>query len=260
MMLFKTLLHTLAYAGLVALVFIPLERLSPAHRLGQRSMRTDILFATVATLAVQLALFFGVGWLLFQAEKVALDTQHALREVQPSTLRTLLEICVGLLIFELCGYFYHRLAHRVPLLWRLHAVHHSSAHMDWLASFRQHPLEIVLMTAVQNLPLVLLGIPLGAHAAVVLVLRLNTVFVHANLAFKDGIWSHIFATPAFHHRHHQKHGRPKNFASLFPWLDKVFGTHDRSVAKHFGLDVDMPTSFQGLMLHPFRAIKSTKRS
>ena len=88
---------------------------------------------------------------------------------------------VGLALFELAGYGYHRLAHRVPALWRLHEIHHSSETMDWLASFRQHPLEILLMTLAQNAPLVLLGIPLGAHATVLVLLKLATVFVHANI-------------------------------------------------------------------------------
>ena len=57
--------------------------------------------------------------------------------------RFVAEIAVGLLLFELGGYAYHRLAHAVPALWRLHEIHHSSETMDWLASFRQHPIEII---------------------------------------------------------------------------------------------------------------------
>ena len=68
------------------------------------------------------------------------------------------------------------------------------------ASFRQHPLEIMLVTLAQNAPLVLLGLPLGSHALVLLLLRLNTVFVHADLELPRGRamqWlSEVVATPA----------------------------------------------------------------
>ena len=105
------------------------------------------------------------------------------------------ETAVGLLLFELAGYAYHRLAHAVPALWRLHELHHSSETMDWLASFRQHPLEILLMTLAQNAPLVLLGVPLGAHATVLVGLKLATVFVHSNVRVPLGPLRFIVATP-----------------------------------------------------------------
>ncbi|MCA9698776.1 MAG: sterol desaturase family protein, partial [Myxococcales bacterium] len=169
-----------------------------------------------------------------------------------SSLPTALAVPLGLLIFELVGYAYHRAAHAVPLLWRLHAVHHSAPQMDWLASFRQHPLEIVLMTLIQNLPLVLLGIPLGEHALIVLLLAINTVFVHANLRVgrPGGILCKLVATPAFHHRHHDAEGPARNFASLLPVLDRLFGTHSEERARSFGLagGVGARRGFVALML------------
>jgi sterol desaturase/sphingolipid hydroxylase (fatty acid hydroxylase superfamily) len=162
------------------------------------------------------------------------------------------EVAVGLVVFELVGYAYHRLAHAVPWMWRLHAVHHSSERMDWLASFRQHPLEILLVTAAQNAPLVLLGLPLGSHALVLLLLRLNTVFVHSDLAIGPGWWSRLVATPGFHHRHHQREGAVRNYAALFPWIDRVFGTYDAAPAGPVGLPTPTPRSFLGLLLLPLR--------
>ena len=164
----------------------------------------------------------------------------------------MLDVVVGLALFELAGYGYHRLAHRVPCLWRLHEIHHSSETMDWLASFRQHPLEILLMTLAQNAPLVLLGIPLGAHAAVLALLKLATVFVHANIRIPEGPWSLLVATPRFHHRHHQLGGAVRNYASLFPFIDVVFGTHTRQPATAFGVPRALPDGFVALLLEPLR--------
>jgi sterol desaturase/sphingolipid hydroxylase (fatty acid hydroxylase superfamily) len=167
-------------------------------------------------------------------------------------LRVLLQLAAGLLLFDLAGYAAHRLAHRVPVLWRLHEVHHASETMDWLAAFRQHPLEIVWMTMIQNAPLVLLGIPLGAHAAVLGALQLHTVFVHANLRVPAGPWGLLLATPAFHHRHHQRDGAVRNFAAVFSAIDRLFGTHDPAPAGPVGLARRAPAGFFGLLAYPLR--------
>src|SRR6185369_4514684 len=150
--------------------------------------------------------------------------------------RAIADVATGLLLFELGGYAYHRLAHRVPWMWRLHEVHHSSEAMDWLASFRQHPVEALLMTLAQNAPLVLLHVPLGAHGVVLALLKLNTVFVHANVRVPAGPWTLILATPRFHHRHHQRGGPVRNYAALFPFIDRLFGTHSDERAAAFGVD------------------------
>ena len=76
------------------------------------------------------------------------------------------------------------------------------------------------MTFMQNAPLVLLGIPLG---------------VHANLRMPGGAWSEVVASPAFHQRHHARDAATMNFASLFPWLDRIFGTHSAEHASVFGV-------------------------
>jgi sterol desaturase/sphingolipid hydroxylase (fatty acid hydroxylase superfamily) len=188
---------------------------------------------------------------LARLDAVALD-RPLLAGIGDRRARFVADIAVGLLLFELGGYAYHRLAHAVPALWRLHEVHHSSETMDWLASFRQHPLEIVLVTLAQNAPLVLLGVPLGAHATVLVALKLATVFVHANVRVPIGPLRFLVATPRFHHRHHQRDGAVANFASFLPALDLLFGSHSDQTTDRFGVDRALPDSFVGLLLAPFR--------
>lgn len=240
----------LTFTALAGLAFAPLEWLYGRRR-GERTGRlTDLGFATVGELLAHLGVAVVVGGLLTALDGVAREDPLWLA-IDDATLRTAVEIASGLLVFEVMGYAYHRAAHRVPALWRLHQVHHSAESMDWLASFRQHPLEIVLMTLAQNAPLVLLGIPLGAHVMVLLVLRLGTVFVHADLHVPRGWWSSLVATPRFHHRHHCKHGAVRNYAALFPWLDRLFGTFDDAEAGPVGLPTPTPRGFWGLLAHPF---------
>lgn len=224
-------LRVASFAALAALLFAPLEQLWPAYEgqraigRGRRAAAKDLLFATLGQLGARVLLAFAFGGALAGLDALGLD-RPLLAAVPAGALRDGLEVAVGLLLFELGGYGYHRLAHRVPWLWRMHRVHHSSETLDWLASFRQHPLELVLLTLVQNAPLVLLGVPLATHAGVVLLLRLHTVFVHANLRVPEGPWSAVIALPGFHHRHHREDaaGSACNFAALFPFLDRAFGT------------------------------------
>jgi len=90
------------------------------------------------------------------------------------------------------------------------------------------------MTMFSNLPLVLLGMPLGAHAVVVVLLRVHTIFVHANVRTPSALGL-VVATPRFHHRHHDRDGSDANFASLFPWIDRLFGTYDPRDGERFGI-------------------------
>jgi sterol desaturase/sphingolipid hydroxylase (fatty acid hydroxylase superfamily) len=245
MFVLENLIGPLVYAALVALVFVPLEALAPLRHAKRVRFSTDLLFATAGAVITRATIFALAGVTLYAADALELDGPLA-------TLPPVVSIPLGLLYFELAGYFYHRLAHRSDLLFRLHEVHHSSTTMDWLAGFRQHPLEIALMTLVQNLPLVLLGLPLGAHALVVLFLRLNTLFVHSNLRTPAFVgW--FVATPAFHHRHHDVEGHRTNYATLFPWIDRMFGTHDARPGRTFGLsDMSGEPGFLGLLVRPFR--------
>lgn len=222
------LVHTLVFALLVGCIFAPLEFAFPSKNQRARTSRgyvVDAVYATLGATCTRLTVFIGMGSLLTAVESICrsvhLGNESPLRSL-PSSAR----IALGLVAFELCGYAYHRAAHRVSWLWKLHSVHHSSERVDWLAAFRQHPLEIVLMTFAQNLPLVILGIPLGEHALIVGLLAFNTVFVHANVSTPRWL-QHIVATPTFHHQHHEAGAPAANFATMFPWMDRLFGSASR---------------------------------
>jgi len=261
--------RTLAFAALCALLFVPIEHLFGARHAPRRGLTVDVFFATVGETIARAALVFVVAPML-----AALDRFAPERSWLPNTLfGHAAEIVLGLLVISLGGYAYHRLSHAVPFLWRMHSVHHSSESLDWLAAFRRHPLEVVLTTIVQNGPVVLLGIPLGAHIAVIILLRINTVFVHSNLHVPLGPLRYVIATPDFHHRHHERTGEPKNFSSIFPFLDHLFGTAatestesteptdrpERS-ERRFGVEEPMPETFFALLAHPFRGRRAVAQS
>lgn len=244
---------SVVFAVLVGLALAPLEQVLAERPEKRRAVTTDLAFATLGQLLTRGVLFSGIGLVLAGLGGLAPE-RAIVSSIAPHHpwIACAVEVALGLVVFDVAGYAYHRLAHCTPLLSRLHDVHHSAQELDWLASFRQHPLEIALVTLVQNAPLVLLGLPLGAHALVLLLLRLHTVFVHSNVRVPDGPWTHLLATPRYHHRHHDRDRPAANFATLCPLLDHLFGTYDATPAGRVGSPRPMPTSFLGLLVHPFR--------
>ena len=79
------------------------------------------------------------------------------RDTVISSQPALLQAFEALLWFDLIGYWSHRAFHRIGLLWRYHAVHHSSTDLDWLSSVRVHPLNEAGTRVAQAVPLVLIG-------------------------------------------------------------------------------------------------------
>jgi len=232
-------LKTVGFSVLATLVFLPLE-----HLVGRstKTARVDIHFATTGKVIEACLLFLMAGLVL-----ASVPTLWFLSELTGSlgAVGTAIEIFAGLVLFDLAGYGYHRLAHRVPALWALHRVHHSSEEMSFAAGFRAHPVEVTLMTLAQNLPLVLLGIPLASHVAVVLLLQLHTLFVHSTIVRGH---TPLFALPSYHHHHHARDLVPENFATLFPWIDRLGGTYQRPVEPlRFGTHEPAPKTFLGML-------------
>jgi sterol desaturase/sphingolipid hydroxylase (fatty acid hydroxylase superfamily) len=137
---------------------------------------------------------------------------------------------------QFVSYWLHRAFHRFPLLWRIHAVHHSDPEVDVSTGYRHHPLEPLISLPV-GAPLVLL---LGVSAESVLAYRLfavaATVFSHSNVLVPERAerWlRYLLLTPDFHRTHHFSEQRytNSNYGSLVPWYDYLFGT-----ARHVDFD------------------------
>ncbi len=132
------------------------------------------------------------------------------------------------LCLELTGYWWHRLSHVVPWLWRLHLVHHSDTEVDASTSLRHHPLEGVLDALVLT-PVVLLLLPdplvlLGWNFLTISV----SAFSHGNISVPllERWLGRFIVTPGFHCVHHSSElpFTNSNYANNFPWLDRLFGT------------------------------------
>ncbi|MDX2010515.1 MAG: sterol desaturase family protein [Myxococcaceae bacterium] len=208
--------HPLALVVLAAL-FVPLEQLWPLRRSALRrpGWTTDLAHFFLSHTLHQLSLVLAVGLIVTVVDPFA----PSLVQAQPRAF----QVAEAIVLLELVSYAVHRACHEVPALWRLHSVHHSSEHLDWLASLRSHPLDQTLTRSVQFLALTLLGFPLTVVAGASLVLGLWAIFLHANVRLRFGLLERLVATPRFHHWHHAKDARG-NYAALFPFVDALFGT------------------------------------
>jgi sterol desaturase/sphingolipid hydroxylase (fatty acid hydroxylase superfamily) len=162
-----------------------------------------------------------------------------------------------ILIADLVQYWTHRAYHEVPLLWRLHAVHHSVKSMDWLAGSRQHILELLITRTLVLAPIYVLGFSKQVIDAYIIVVGFQAVFNHANVSVRLGPLRYLIVTPNFHHWHHSQDDEAidKNYAAHFAFLDYLFGTavkSDREWPARYGVVGDyVPNGFWKQVKFPF---------
>ncbi len=163
-----------------------------------------------------------------------------------------------LLLGDFIGYWVHRAMHQVPVLWRFHAVHHSSAKLDWLAAARVHPLESVITKLAAIIPMFLLGFSSGITALYGPFLGFYPIFIHSNLRWGYGRIGLLISSPSFHRWHHSADAdaRDRNFSGLFPFFDYLFGTAYFPRHRHpirYGIDGEpVPEGIVRQLAYPFR--------
>ena len=234
---------------------VPVERIWRRHDFGVRrpGLRTDA-FHLMFTGAVQTAALIVAVVICMVPMWPLLDNPLAQAFQR---LPTLAQAAIALVTFEMMGYWYHRMAHEVPFLWRFHAVHHSSERLDWIAAARLHPLEGFFGGLVAAPPLLLLGVRPTTLGVVGVVTQLWAITLHMNVRWRmrwlDGIWG----TPEYHHWHHSNHpeAHDRNYSGLLPVLDLLFGTYylpkDRR-PEVYGIDDPMPEGYLAQLVHPLR--------
>ncbi|MCP5432458.1 MAG: sterol desaturase family protein [Alphaproteobacteria bacterium] len=248
---------TVFFLVVLALIAVPLENLAPLVR--RRARR-----AGLACDAVHLLLTKRIGDVLavplIALAGAVLRPLAVPQEMQAAVAGqpVALQVLEALLIADLCGYWVHRLSHEIGPLWRLHAVHHASENLDWLATARQHPLDAALRKCVKAVPAFLIGFSYTAiawFAAASLALSLVAFLVHANVRMRLGFLEWVHISPRFHHWHHALAPVNRNYAEQFPLWDALFGTlHlpvDGSWPPAYGTSQPVPDGWLRQMLHPF---------
>jgi sterol desaturase/sphingolipid hydroxylase (fatty acid hydroxylase superfamily) len=208
-----------------ALVFVPLERLFPSLReqsVWHRGSATDAIYWLL------LPVINGMSGLLTPVVCSTLFPRACLDVYKHRILESLpvwLQVLVYAFLLDLTQYWLHRALHKQPL-WRVHAVHHSLIEMDWMSTFRRHPLEMVLGNGIY-IWLWTLTLSREALVAFALISIFTNFLPHANLNWTYGRLRYVFVSPIFHRWHHTfvDQGGLKNYANVFSCIDLMFGTY-----------------------------------
>lgn len=176
------------------------------------------------------------------------------------------KLILGVALFDMVTYWFHRMAHKVPLLWRFHRVHHSDTSMDASTNFRSHPIELILWFGTCNiLASAIFGLDLFTLGLYFLVATPFFFLEHSNLKFPkwlDKTVGLVFTTPNLHKIHHEQNQfyTDSNFSDVFILWDRLFGTYKYKPVEQikFGLkefDEDKKQTFWFLIKSPFMSFK-----
>ena len=155
------------------------------------------------------------------------------------------ELLLSLAFLDLVAqYGAHYALHKVPMMWRLHIVHHSDTHVDVTTGTRHHPLDFIFRESMALLACVVLGLPLAFYLFYRIVTVFFTYWTHANLrlpAKLEMALGYVFVTPRMHkvHHHHTLPHTDTNFGNMLSVWDRLFGTYSTIEESElvYGVDV-----------------------
>jgi sterol desaturase/sphingolipid hydroxylase (fatty acid hydroxylase superfamily) len=214
-------------AGVVvlAVLFFAETRAPLRVRVRPRAERLAVngAIAITAVLVVRLALVpVGIA-VAGMAERGGFGLLHWIR------LPSAAAWAIGLLLLDYTMYLWHRLNHRVPILWRFHLVHHTDLDLDVATALRFHAGELVLSCGWRAAQVAVIGPPVALVIGFELVFEAATAFHHSNWRLPDALdaalaW--LIVTPRMHGIHHStlEPETNSNWSVMFTWWDRLHRT------------------------------------
>jgi sterol desaturase/sphingolipid hydroxylase (fatty acid hydroxylase superfamily) len=239
----------------MTLIFSPIEVLWPAYpqqSVFRSQWLTDIVYFLSTHLPIQITTF------LIMLPAIQLSSMLNLPVVNVvGHLPWVMQFFLAVLVADLAEYFIHRAFHKVPFMWRFHAIHHSSPALDWIAGSRSHIVDDISVRGFVLIPMMLV-FPHSMLLAYLFFVNLHATWTHCNFGPTIKWLEPFLIQPRYHHWHHtsQSEAIDKNFAIHFPWIDRIFGTYylpeDNSWPQTYGLhDEKIPAGFWGQLFYPF---------
>ena len=250
------LVDSLISFAILFAVFLPLERLLPAHRqkVIRKEWGTDLLFFLGQYLLWTAPVVTVLVFIQQHVDALPLGELRAFVAAQPFWLQML-----GVIVLcDISIYWAHRYSHRNKFLWRFHRVHHTAERLDWIAAYREHPLDNLYTRLVENLPAIVLGFPLASIAGFAVFRGLWALYIHSNVRLTPGPLRYVLGAPRLHHWHHDiDEGNHVNFANVSPLMDLLFGTyHDPGeMPERYGIRADIPHGYVAQIVQPLLPTK-----
>ena len=170
-----------------------------------------------------------------------------------------LEVLVAAVLLDCAIYWQHVASHKIPILWKVHRMHHADRDIDVTTGARFHPIEIVLSMLYKFVVIILLVFIFEV------LLNGSAMFNHANWRmplWADRIVRQLFVTPDMHRVHHSIHGNEtdSNYGFNLSIWDRMFGTYiDQPRDGHDGMTIglkefqtDKPSSLLWCLILPFK--------
>jgi lathosterol oxidase len=245
---------------LMTLIFSPIEVLWPAYpkqSVFRGEWLTDIVYFLSTHLPIQITTFL----ILLPATQLSSILNIPTLASAVGRLPWLVQFFLAVLVADLAEYFIHRAFHKIPFMWRFHAIHHSSKALDWIAGSRSHIVDDIAVRGFILIPMMLVF----SHTMLVAYLffvNLHATWAHCNYGPTIKWLEPFLIQPRYHHWHHtsQKEAIDKNFAIHFPWIDRIFGTHylpeDRWPDTYGLHNEKIPPGFFGQLFYPLARSKA----
>lgn len=259
----ENLIRLSVFFGLFV-VFAILETFAPRRTLvtsrGQRWL-TNWAMSIANTLTTR-ALSFALPLLAVGA---AIDAgQQGFGVLNTVDFLPWVEVLLAIVVFDFAIWLQHLVTHKVPILWRLHRVHHSDRDLDVTTAIRFHPLEIAFSMAIKIGLVYVVGPSALAIILFEILLNGSAMFNHANIhlpLWLDHFVRLIFVTPDMHRVHHSVHRNEhdSNYGFALSIWDRLFGTYiPQPEHGHHKMQIglqwqdDAPNRFAWSLLLPFR--------
>ncbi len=243
----------------VVLSILVLEKVfaeRPQWRPQRGEVGTDLVFLAVVQGVLPQALAFLASLTLLEWVRAA---NWDIAVLWPHAWPSWLQAVMMVLIADFFRYWLHRACHDVPMLWRLHAVHHSPQRLYSLNVGRFHPLEKALQYLFDALPFIVLAVDPAVLALYFVFYATNGFLQHSNVRLRYGWLNYLISGAELHrwHHSHNPHESGTNFGNNTIVWDLLFGTwflpSDRKVGALGVPDPEYPMSFWGQLAVPFRS-------
>lgn len=180
--------------------------------------------------------------------------------IWPDSWPILAQWIMAIVIADFAFMVVHMVSHRIPVLWRLHAVHHGVGRLYGLNGLVRHPLHQTLDMVVATAPLVIMGMPVDVAVLLGFAVSIQLIVQHSNVAYELGPFRNQLSIGRIHHLHHVNWGKEGdcNFGLFFTAWDRLFGTFQaeppRNIQAHdMGIDElpNFPKSYLEHLIFPF---------